>query len=83
MRIYEMLTLGKMLWFFKKFSQLIFREIYGGKSGELVSWYWGLKCLKKSLIYLFAHKIGVRGEARDQSKTKNQTKQKAHTKRAS
>ena len=52
---------------------------------SLENWFLDIGALsvkKKSLIYLFAHKRGERGEARDQSKTKNKTKQKVHTKRA-
>ena len=44
----------------------------------------GALSVKKNLIYLYAHKIGKRGKARDQSKKQKKTKQqKAHTKRAS
>ena len=44
-----------------------------------------LSVVKKNLIYLYAHKRGKRGKARDQSKKQNKTKQnnKKHTKRAS
>ena len=35
-RIQEMLAIGKMLRSFNKFSQLIFREMYGDQSGEFV-----------------------------------------------
>ena len=81
MRISEMLTLGKMLWFFNKFSQLIFREIYGGKSGEFACWYWGFKCCnKKSHISLRAQKREKGEGERSEQKTKQQ---KAHTKKAS
>ena len=38
-----MITKGKILWLFKKFCQLICREIYGDQSGQFVCWYWGLK----------------------------------------
>ena len=43
MRINKMITTGKMLWSFIKFSPLISKEMYEDQSGEFVCGYWGLK----------------------------------------
>ena len=43
MRINKMITTGKMLWSFIKFSPLISKQMYEDQSGEFVFGYWGLK----------------------------------------
>ena len=43
MRTNKMITTGKMLWSFIKFSPLISKEMYEDQSGEFVCGYWGLK----------------------------------------
>ena len=43
MRINKMITKGKMLRSFIKFSQVILKKIYGDQFGEFVCGYWDLK----------------------------------------
>ena len=43
MRITKLITKGRMLWSWTKFSQLSLKEIYGDQSGEFVCGSWGLK----------------------------------------
>ena len=43
MRVNKMITKGKMLWSFTKFSQLFFKEMYEGQYGEFICGYRGLK----------------------------------------
>ena len=52
MRITKLMTKGRMLWSFIKFSQLFLKEMYGDQFGEFVFGSWGLI---KGLIILFCN----------------------------
>ena len=46
MRINQMIKKEKMLWYFIKLSQIIFKEMHEYQSGEFVCGCWGLKDLR-------------------------------------
>ena len=54
MRITKLITKGNMLWSNTKFSQLLFKELYGGQCGEFVCGSLGLKGLRR-LAWALVH----------------------------